>query len=81
MYFPDDPLGRCILGMVSVALPFPSLIMMLPLFNTWTQVMFGVGVPLAAQSSVRVSPSLMVLLEGRELVNFGGTMGTKRGEK
>ena len=66
---------------VSVALPFPSLIMMLPLFNTWTQLMFGVGVPLAAQSSVRVSPSLMVLLEGRELVNFGGTMGTKRGEK
>ena len=39
--------------------------------------MFGVGVPLAEQSSVRVSPSLMVLLEGRELVNFGGTMGTK----
>ena len=77
MYFPDDPLGRCILGMVSVALPFPSLIMVLPLFNTWTQVMFGVGVPLAAQSSVRVSPSLMVLLEGRELVNLGGTMRTK----
>ena len=81
MYFPDDPLGRCMLETVSVALPFPSLIMMLPLFNTWTQLMFGVGVPLAAQSSVRVSPSLMVLLEGRELVNFGGTMGTKRGEK
>ena len=39
--------------------------------------MFGVGVPLAAQSSVRVSPSLMVLLEGRELVNLGGTMRTK----
>ena len=69
MYFPDDPLGRCILGMLSVALPFPSLLMMSPLFNIWTQVMFGVGVPLAAQSSVRVSPSLMVLIEGRELVN------------
>ena len=69
MYFPDDPLGRCILETVSVALPFPSLITMLLLFNIWTQVMFGVGVPLAAQSSARVSPSLMVLIEGRELVN------------
>ena len=39
--------------------------------------MFGVGVPLAAQSSVRVSPSLMVLLEGRDLVNLGGTMTTR----
>ena len=80
MYFSDDPLGRCILGMLSVALPSPSLIMMLPLFNTWAQVTFGVGVPLAAQSSVRVSPSLMVLLEGRELVNLGGTMTTRVGK-
>ena len=69
MYFPDDPLGRCILRMLSVALPFLAILIMLLLFNTWTQVMFGVGVPLAAQSSVRISPFLMVLLEGGELVN------------
>ena len=61
-------------GMISVELPFPSfLITVLPLLSTWTQVMFGVGGPLATQSRVRSCPSLMVLVEGGEVVNVGVT--------
>ena len=61
-------------GMISVGLPFPSfLITVLPLLSTWTQVMFGVGGPLAAQSRVRSCFSLMVLVEGGEVVNVGVT--------
>ena len=73
MYFPDDPAGRCILDILSVELPIPSLFMVLSLFNTWTQVMFGVGVPLAAQSSTSSCPSLMVLVGGGGVVNWDGT--------
>ena len=54
--------------MLSVELPTP-LLMMLSLFNTWTQVTFGVGVPLAAQSIVRSCPSVMVFVGGGEIVN------------
>ena len=73
MYFPDDPRGRVILEILSVELPIPSLFMVLALFNTWTQVTFGVGVPFAAQSSVRSCPSLIVLVGGGGVVNWGGT--------
>ena len=54
------------LGMLSIDLPVPLLMMLL--FNAWTQVIFGVGVPLAAQSIVRSCPSLIVLVEGGEIV-------------
>ena len=53
--------------MLSVELPTPLLMMLL--FNNWTQVMFGAGVPLAAQSIVRSCPSLIVLVGGGEIVN------------
>ena len=39
--------------------------------------MFGAGVPVAAQSRVRSCPSLMVLILGGELVNFGVTTRKK----
>ena len=73
MYFPVDPPGRCILGILSVELPIPSLLTVLSLFTTWTQVTFAVGVPPAAQSIVRSCPSLIILVEGGEVVNWGGT--------
>ena len=67
MLFPDDPAGRCMFKMLSVEFPTPLLMMLL--FNNWTQVMFGAGVPLAAQLIVRSCPSLMVLVGGGEIVN------------
>ena len=67
-------------GMISVELPFPSFsIIVLPLLSTWTQVIFGVGGPLAAQSRVRSCPSLMVLAGGGGVVNVGVT--TKQNKK
>ena len=66
--------------MLSVELPFPSfLITVLPLLSTWTQVMFGVGEPLAAQSRVRSCLSLMVLFAGGEAVNVGVTTQKENG--
>ena len=66
-------------GMLSVELPFPSFLKtVLPLLSTWTQVMFGVGGPLAAQSRVRFCPSLMVLVAGGGVVNVGVTTKQNR---
>ena len=66
-------------GMISVELPFPSfLITVLPLLSTWTQVMFGVGGPLAAQSRVRSCFSLMVLVAGGGVLNVGVTTKQNR---
>ena len=42
---------------------------------------FGVGVPLAAQSIVRACPSLIVLVGGGGVVNWGGTKKKNRTAK
>ena len=79
MYFAVDPPGRRMFGIISVELPFPcALIIVLPLLSTWTQVIFGVGGPLAPQSRVRSCPSLMVFVEGGEVVNVSVTTEQNR---
>ena len=40
---------------------------------------FGVGVPLAAQSIVRSCPSLIILVEGGGVMNWGGTIKKNSG--